>query len=100
VRFPSALVLAALSAPAFVAVVLAFAVDPAAQRAADPLLHDRGGFAGSPTCVACHPDQHASWRRTHHAQMTQKPGPDTVQGAFDGRPVRYEGQQARSVPRR
>lgn len=94
-RFPSALALAAFAAPAFVAAALALAPDPAALRTADPLVHGNGGFVGSETCRACHADHYTSWRRTHHAQMTQRPAPDTVQGAFDGRTVRYEGQQAR-----
>ena len=89
------LLLAALAAPAFVATALYIGPDPSTVAADDPLVHRNGGFVGSSTCRTCHPDHHTSWRRTHHAQMTQLPGPDTVRGAFDGRLVRYADQQAR-----
>ncbi len=84
-----------LAAPAFVGLALRFGSDPAAVVAADPLLHRDGGFVGSATCRACHPDHFTSWARTHHAQMTQRPGADNVRGAFDGRLVRYAADQAR-----
>lgn len=90
------LVLAAFAAPAFVAVVLGLATPPRTEAAArEPLLHQNGGFVGATGCRECHPEHHASWARTHHAQMTRRPGPETVVGAFDGREVRYAGKAAR-----
>lgn len=55
------------------------------------------GFVSSETCNACHPDQHASWRRSYHRTMTTLATPETVRGTFDGvtltsrdRPYRLE----------
>lgn len=56
-------------------------------------------WAGSETCRTCHPDHHASWARTFHRTMTQEAGPDSVQGAFDGREVVFDGVAARPVRR-
>jgi len=86
---------AALAAPLFVVTALHLGHDPAAHRAAAGLVHRNGGYVGAATCRTCHPDQHASWARTHHATMTQRPSPSTVLGEFDGRTVRYEGRQGR-----
>jgi predicted CXXCH cytochrome family protein len=95
VRFPVVLALAALAAPAFVASALSWGPDPIVAIANQPLMHRNGGFTGSLVCRDCHLDHYDSWRRTHHAQMTQRPGADNVRGAFDGRVVRYEGQEAK-----
>jgi predicted CXXCH cytochrome family protein len=43
-----------------------------------------GGYVSSDTCRACHPDQHASWRRTFHRTMTQAATPESVQALFAG----------------
>lgn len=87
--------LVCLVAPVFVATALWLGPDPQQHAAADPLLHRNGGYVGSTTCQGCHPDHHASWRRTFHATMTQRPTPAAVRGAFDGREVPYAGQSAR-----
>jgi len=79
----------------FVTATLRLAHDPIAAAADHELLHRHGGYVGSATCKACHPDHHASWRATHHAQMTQLPSDTTVRGAFDGRKVDYAGDHAR-----
>ncbi|MBL8899403.1 MAG: hypothetical protein JNM84_17330 [Planctomycetes bacterium] len=86
----------ALFALAPLAVVLGLAVgpDPAALRAAQPLVHREGGYIGSGACLACHPDQHASWSRTYHATMTQRPEPQRVRGRFDGTELAYLDQRA------
>ncbi|MEM6456356.1 MAG: hypothetical protein AAF772_14775 [Acidobacteriota bacterium] len=55
-------------------------------------------WTGSPTCAACHPDQHASWARTFHRTMTQEADRTAVVGRFDGTPVRHDGIVA--TPRR
>ena len=54
-------------------------------------------WAGSSSCAACHPDRHASWRRTFHRSMTQTAGPDSVVGRFDGSDVTFFGVAARAV---
>lgn len=95
VRAPLTLLLAALAAPIFVASSLSWGPDPSAAIAAQELVHRNGGHVGSAICRDCHADHYTSWRRTHHAQMTQRPGADNVRGVFDGRVVRYEGQEAR-----
>lgn len=81
--------LAAVAPPAFVAAVLRFGPDPVAAEAKAPLIHREAGYIGSGACKACHPDQHASWQRTFHATMTQRPGASSVLGAFDGKVVHY-----------
>lgn len=45
---------------------------------------DRNAFVGSNTCLSCHADHHASWKRTYHRTMTQEASPQSVQGHFDG----------------
>lgn len=81
-------------APLAVVVGLALGPDPAALRAAQSLIHREGGYVGSESCRACHPDQHASWAQTFHATMTQRPEPARVRGRFDGRELAYLDQRA------
>ncbi|MEZ5989960.1 MAG: cytochrome c3 family protein [Planctomycetota bacterium] len=90
--------LALLGAPLAVVLGLTLGHDPVAYEASRPLIHREDGFVGSERCRQCHLEQHASWSRTWHRTMTQRPGPDTVVGAFDGRPVRFYGREF--VPRR
>lgn len=56
-------------------------------------------WAGSDTCHGCHRDRYASWHRTYHRTMTQEASPETVQGRFDGQPVRAWGMEVRPVRR-
>jgi hypothetical protein len=86
-----------LAAPLFVAATLRLGHDPVAAQGDAPLLHRNGGFVGSANCNTCHPDQHASWRRTFHSTMTQLPSAATVQGRFDGQRVAYAGKEARPL---
>ncbi len=88
-------VLAFVAAPLFVAGALRFGHDPVAHEAAASFIHRDGGYVGSSTCRACHPDHFDSWRATFHSTMTQRPSPAAIQGIFDGRSVRYEGAEAR-----
>ena len=81
-------------APLVIAGALRFAHDPVAHEASGELIDRAHGYTGSQTCATCHPDHHASWDRTHHSRMTQRPTPEAVLGAFDGRRVDYEGQYA------
>ncbi len=66
-----------------------------ARAEADPWIHRDGGFVGSSACASCHPEHEASWARTFHRTMTQRPGPATILGAFDGRTVPFAGMSAR-----
>jgi hypothetical protein len=61
--------------------------------------HRESGWAGSATCESCHPDHHASWRRTFHRTMTQEATAKSVLGAFDGRELTFWGVTARPVRR-
>jgi predicted CXXCH cytochrome family protein len=54
-------------------------------------------FEGSEGCVDCHADRHESWYRTYHRTMTQQADADSVQGAFDGSNLAYNGLDVRPV---
>ncbi|MGH1349069.1 MAG: multiheme c-type cytochrome [Nannocystales bacterium] len=47
-------------------------------------LHDDGGYIGSTRCAECHEPTHASWHRSFHRTMTQRPSSGAVLGRFDG----------------
>ncbi|MEO6595853.1 MAG: cytochrome c3 family protein [Planctomycetota bacterium] len=94
-RSLSTLLLAVLTPPAFVALALWVGHDPVAAEASAPLIHREQGYTGSAACAVCHPDHHESWRRTFHSTMTQRATPQSVQGVFDGRRVRYGRDEVR-----
>lgn len=60
-----------------------------------PHLGRPGEYAGSETCRACHPDQHASWHRSYHRTMTQIASPETVRGTFDNVTLELDGDACR-----
>ena len=64
-----------------------------------PPVRDRNAFVGSNTCLSCHADHHASWKRTYHRTMTQEASRQSVQGAFDGKVVNAWGVPVRPVQR-
>lgn len=64
-----------------------------------PPARDRNGFVGSKTCLSCHADHHASWKRTYHRTMTQEASAQSVQGRFDGQVVQAWGRPVRPVQR-
>lgn len=70
--------------------------DAHAQRAA-PVERDRTAFVGSKSCLSCHADHHASWKRTYHRTMTQEASRQSVQGAFDGQVVKAWGVDVRPL---
>jgi hypothetical protein len=84
-----------------IAAGLALAVGHNAPRAdaARPLATPSGDYVGAAACRACHPDHHASWRRTYHSTMTQLPDRASVLGRFDGVPVTLFGATATPVER-
>lgn len=53
------------------------------------------GFATSDTCLACHPDQHASWRASYHSRMTQLATPQAVLADFDQVELEDRGRRYR-----
>lgn len=55
----------------------------------------RKGYVSADACRSCHPFEHASWQRTYHRTMTQRPGPDTVKGDFSGQLVTARSQTLR-----
>ena len=80
----SALPALLLVAPLAVVVALRLGPDPVAIEAARPWIERGEERVGSSACRACHPDHHASWERTFHRTMTQRPEDGAVRGAFDG----------------
>lgn len=71
---------------------------PAAPRVAEPEptppavgLHTEGGYVGSSSCAECHEATHASWHRSYHRTMTQRPSTESVLGRFDGEPLDRAG---------
>ncbi|MES2885973.1 MAG: cytochrome c3 family protein [Pseudomonadota bacterium] len=75
-----------------------WAWDAQAQHSAPPP-RDRDAFVGSNTCLSCHADHHASWKRTYHRTMTQEASHQSVQGAFDGQVVNAWGVPVRPLQR-
>jgi predicted CXXCH cytochrome family protein len=55
----------------------------------------RADYAGSPSCAACHPSEHAAWLRSPMHNMTRLPAGATVRAPFDGREWRYRQDSAR-----
>ncbi|HXU03424.1 MAG TPA: cytochrome c3 family protein, partial [Polyangia bacterium] len=94
-RGPWLLVLACLAAsPVAAGLALAMGHDARRGEAAQPLFARDKDYVGANACRACHPDHHASWRRTFHASMTQLPDRASVRGHFDGTPVTTYGATA------
>jgi hypothetical protein len=52
-------------------------------------------YAGSASCLRCHRDHDASWRRTFHRTMTQEANTTSVRGDFSGQELQYFGVRAR-----
>ena len=86
---------APILAPVAAVLTLWLGHDPVSWQASQPLIHREADFVGALACGSCHPDQEASWRRTFHRTMTQQPTPGAIRGAFDGRTLSYQGQEAR-----
>lgn len=55
-------------------------------------LHEAGGYVGSTRCATCHEATHASWHRSFHRTMTQRPDPQSVLGRFDGAALDERGR--------
>ncbi len=62
-----------LSALALAVVISSVVMAPELPKASTtrPLVADGNGYVGSASCRSCHPAQHASWRESFHATMTQ-----------------------------
>lgn len=94
----------ALSLVAVLAAVVTFATarTPEPPPATRPIeVHDEG-YVGSSTCLACHPQQHASWHASFHRTMTQVIGRDALVARFErlqldwfGEPVLLEWRDER-----
>lgn len=54
-------------------------------------VHTQGGYVGSAACGPCHEATHASWHRSYHRTMTQRPSAGSVLGRFDGQPLDSKG---------
>lgn len=85
---------AGLVAAALAAAPLAAAPPPASLPASIDLAPVP--YVQSETCIRCHPDHHASWKRTFHRTMTQPAGEGSVLGDFSGTAAHtYEGVTSR-----
>jgi len=82
------------AAPLAAGIALAAGHDVRRAEVARPLFARADDYVGASACRACHPDHHASWRRTYHASMTQLPDRATVRGRFDGAAVTAFGATA------
>jgi hypothetical protein len=83
-----------VAGPVAAGIALGTGHDVRRAEAARPLFARDSDYVGASACAACHPDHHASWRRTYHASMTQLPDRATVRGRFDGAPVTTFGATA------
>jgi len=79
--------------PLVILAALKWGPDPVLAEASRVLVSRESGYAGARSCRACHADHQASWARTYHSRMTQRPEGDAVLGAFDGRTVSYAGRE-------
>lgn len=52
-------------------------------------------YVGSGACTACHADESAAWKGSHHALAWTKPTPDNVLGNFDNQSFSHGGFTAR-----
>src|SRR3954466_10888819 len=93
-RYWAMVIACVATAPVAAGVVLALGHDVRRAEAARPLFARDQDYVGASACRACHPDHHASWRRTYHATMTQLPDGATVRGHFDGQSVTLFGATA------
>jgi predicted CXXCH cytochrome family protein len=93
-----------LGAAAVVAAAIASACGPASP-ADDPSSPSKASsvvssnvfrrdYAGSKTCATCHADIAAKWTASPMHRMTRKPGPGAPTTPFDGRTLRFKGDEA------
>ena len=52
-------------------------------------------YASSDSCRSCHPQQYASWHRSYHRTMTQRPSAQSVRGDFNNVTLEYAGETYR-----
>ena len=72
-----------------IAVGLSVTFDPTVSPAAghvpnSPDQQPRDDFASSAACRSCHPSEHASWARSFHSAMTQRPSDASIQPPWTG----------------
>ncbi|MEP2533427.1 multiheme c-type cytochrome [Shimia sp.] len=60
----------------------------------DPLMAQQKGYVGSEACADCHVEETAAWETSHHADAWRLPGPDMLQGAFQGEVFEHDGMRA------
>ena len=79
-----AVVAAIVLVPLLGAAAMLFAATPLYQDDFDTAVaHREADWSGSNACRSCHPDQYASWHRTFHRTMTQRPDRRSVRGDFE-----------------
>ena len=62
------------------------------QPSAENLHH-----VGSDTCIACHGDEHSSWKSSHHASAMLLPGDPAAIASFDGQELSSNGLLSRFI---
>jgi hypothetical protein len=74
-----------LSALALMVVIGSFVLAPELPRVSStrPLVAAGSGYTGSASCRSCHPEQHATWRESFHATMTQVATRSAVVAKFE-----------------
>jgi len=73
---------------------------PAPGEARSEAPHARGPeHVGTAACAACHPDEAARWRGSHHDLAMQEATPGTVRGDFGGVTARGGGRSVRFLRR-
>lgn len=55
----------------------------------------RADYAGSEKCATCHADIYAKWWRSPMRRMTRNAGPAAPTTPFDGRTLRFKGNEAK-----
>ena len=81
-------------APVGVGLTLALGHDPVVAEGEQALIHRKSDYVGSTSCAICHLDQHASWAKTFHSTMTQRPEPGRIRGDFTAPPQHFLGKFA------
>jgi predicted CXXCH cytochrome family protein len=62
-------------------------------RPQDTSAEAKGGFVSSKACASCHPSAYETWRKTHHAKMTQLPTRANIQAPWkNGTTLEHEGR--------
>jgi predicted CXXCH cytochrome family protein len=65
------------------------------RELATPVSLQDAAYAGSKSCLSCHPVHYGTWYRTFHRTMTQDAGEHSVLGDFNDALYSYDGVRSR-----